>query len=173
MASDEDSEESIEVTEIVADDTNDDNKVINTADTKTLDCTDCIHVMEQVYNGNYMLLPLFAQSLITYLNTDIPNSDNPRILADHVARRGMFVLQKAFELGTNEKDPEIMYKYVNSLKRDMLSILCALLYMQNHMVKSIILFIYIVKTSHEYKVSNQKQYIDFVMIIAFAYIWCV
>ena len=62
----------------------------------------CVQVMEKVFHGQFWLLPLFAQSLISYIYEDIPQHENPRIIAHHVSTRGMYVLQKAMQLDNSE-----------------------------------------------------------------------
>tara|TARA_B100000945_G_scaffold316957_1_gene318861 strand:+ start:1098 stop:1655 length:558 start_codon:yes stop_codon:yes gene_type:complete len=62
----------------------------------------CVQVMEKVFHGQFWLLPLFAQSLISYIYEDIPQNENPRIIAHHISTRGMYVLQKAMQLDNSE-----------------------------------------------------------------------
>ena len=59
---------------------------------------ECIRSMQAVYNGKIWIMPLFAQQLVSYLYEDMPVSDNPRVVAHHLATRGMFVMQKAYQL---------------------------------------------------------------------------
>lgn len=62
---------------------------------------ECVDLMKGLYSGKFWLLPMFAQQLVSYLHEDMPISDNPRVAAHHIATRGMFVLQKAYQLSDN------------------------------------------------------------------------
>jgi hypothetical protein len=68
---------------------------------------ECIKSMQAIYNGKIWMMPLFAQQLVSYLYEDMPVSDNPRVAAHHLATRGMFVMQKAYQLSAqNDENKE-------------------------------------------------------------------
>ena len=63
----------------------------------------CIDLMEKVYHGEFWLLPHFAQSLVTFLYSDAPKTDDPRVVVHHIATRGILVLQKVHEISEKER----------------------------------------------------------------------
>tara|TARA_B100001741_G_scaffold313582_1_gene320451 strand:- start:4997 stop:5563 length:567 start_codon:yes stop_codon:yes gene_type:complete len=67
----------------------------------------CVELIKGLYGGKFWLMPTFAQELVSYLYEDMPNTDNPRVAANHLATRGMFVLQKAYQLSEDSETLKI------------------------------------------------------------------
>tara|TARA_B100001769_G_C21729688_1_gene400991 strand:+ start:64 stop:621 length:558 start_codon:yes stop_codon:yes gene_type:complete len=154
---------------------------------------ECVNTMQDIYDGKFWLLPLFAQQLINFMYTDIPHTDNPRILAHHVSTKGMYVLQKAIQLEKQEKqnEPEILnienkeenreipIKIINkpkySIFRDIVCFSIGFLFGYSSNVKIICLGLimigYIVKTSSEYATlsTNYKNYMLCIYMFMFAF----
>ena len=68
----------------------------------------CVDLIKGLYSGKFWLMPTFAQELVSYLYEDMPNTDNPRVAANHLATRGMFVLQKAYQLSEDSETLKIV-----------------------------------------------------------------
>ena len=66
--------------------------------------SDCVELLIQVQKGKVWLLPAFAQSLFTYLQSDI--SDDPRAAVNSIAVKGMFILNELQSLHEKEKEEE-------------------------------------------------------------------
>jgi hypothetical protein len=145
----------------------------NTSDVivQSSESTKCISLMHEVYNGEYLMLPEFAQSLVTFLHEDTPESDNPRVLANHIAMKGMYVMKKAVQLGNNNTEEIVQGP---SVLRDFIAILCGTIASSQYRQCAILLLAYLVRTSLEYmRLSKQnKQIIDFSFIVCSSYIWC-
>lgn len=59
----------------------------------------CVELMTKVFEGQFLCLPEFAQELITFLYDGVPLNAHPRVVANHIATRGMVILSKAHEVG--------------------------------------------------------------------------
>ena len=139
---------------------------------------ECEQLMERIYDGNYTLVPYFAQKLISYLYEEMPVSDNPRVLCHHIATRGMNIMGKAHKLGEIQKQKEeklqienksnmVQYTYLRDI-----CFLCNGVLLSYQYYNTFILFSYcIYKMCKEYRVSKHAQTIDFVFIIILAYNW--
>lgn len=145
--------------------------------------SDCEKLMEQVYDGNYFLLPLFAQSLISFLYEGMPVSENPRVLGHHIASRGMYILEKAHEMGTSKKQKEIEHdsiQYIESqpykirILRDCTFMLCGAMIQADSYLRALCLLFVLYKYCDEYKLitKDYSQIIDFSFIVFAAYFWC-
>ena len=154
---------------------------------------ECIKSMQGIYNGKIWMMPLFAQQLVSYLYEDMPVSDNPRVAAHHLATRGMFVMQKAYQLSdkttlqmneTTEndeskeslgrienKDKKDNKKYMQSLARESLLILVGWLYGRQQYFLFLILFACICLTHPLYDSisSIKKKYLTCIYVCLVAY----
>lgn len=142
---------------------------------------ECEQLMERIYDGNYLLVPHFAQTLISYLYEDMPASDNPRVLCHHIATRGMNIMGKAHKLGELKKEEEeekkLQLEYKSSIVqftylRDICFLCCGVLWAFKYYNTFTLLLYFIYKTCKEYRITKHAQMIDFIFIIVFAYNWC-
>lgn len=142
---------------------------------------DCEQLMERIYDGNYFLVPYFAQTLISYLYEEMPVSDNPRVLCHHIATRGMNIMSKAHKLGEIQKEKEqqklqledksnntVYYAYLRDV-----SFLSIGVFLSYKYYNTLVLLAYcIYKTCKEYRVTKHTQMIDFMFVIIIAYNLC-
>lgn len=123
----------------------------------------CIQVLEKIYDGDYHLLPVFAQSFITFLYSDMPQSDDPRVFAHHIATKGAYVLGRAVEFSKAEEEKLEAPK--PSIWRDLLCIICGIALGKAY--KSYMSWLgiaFLVRGTHEYhRLSNSTQSI----------VWCI
>ena len=118
---------------------------------------ECVNLLEQIFAGNYLLLPLFAQCFISYLNDDINHDGNPRAFAHGIATKGMFILQKAHEFSRTEEsklkqsEDELGTKHNNDIFRDLLCFSIGCLYVLKNYHIFFILLAYLLYTHDSYK----------------------
>lgn len=113
----------------------------------------CVMLLNQLYNGKFWVLPMFAQSLVNYLCVDLPQHEDPRVMINEVAMRGMFILQKTHELGeekAREEEKKRENGPQNSLYRDMICILIGITFFGNYFPLSCCALVYITSTTKEY-----------------------
>lgn len=122
-------------------------------ETKTLstETAECFELLDKIYRGNYLALPTFAQSLVTYLYTDMPDTDDPRILAQHVATKGMHVLEKVHHMGVVAEEEEAAKVEGPSFWRDAYALTCGALLVMDYMWCAVLGTAYLISTSIEYK----------------------
>ena len=141
---------------------------------------DCEALMQQIYEGNYFLLPVFAQSLISFLYEGMPASDNPRVFGHHIATRGMHILQRAHEMGmtqehnANSKSSIEALPYKGRILRDCVFISCGVAIQAGLYTRALIVLFLSYKFCDEYRLitKNYNQLIDFIFILFVAYFWC-
>ena len=147
--------------------------------------------MQGIYNGKLWMMPLFAQQLVSYLYEDMPVTDNPRVAAHHLATRGMFVMQKAYQLSDktstiqmnetteNDENKESLgrienkdnKKYKQSLARESLLVLVGCLYGRQQYFSFLILLACICLTHPLYDSisSIKKKYLTCIYVCLVAY----
>lgn len=148
---------------------------------KTSTSAKCEELIEEIYRGNYLLLPMFAQNLISFLNEDMPVSDDPRVLAHHIATQGMYMLKKAHELGTKDNEtPNIGNNEDNiiictqNIARDIFFMFFGVMVYTKSNSFSLICILICCKMFDHYKLLYKKntKMFDFIWIVTFAYQWC-
>ena len=148
---------------------------------KTTTNVKCEELIEEIYKGNYLLLPMFAQYLISFLNEDMPESDDPRILGQHIATKGMYMMKKAHELGTkdNETDnvkniEDNMIVLRRKIAHDIFFMFFGVMVYTKSNSFSLICILICCKIFDHYKLLYQKntKMFDFIWIVTFAYQWC-
>ena len=112
----------------------------------TLHQSNCIELMEKVFDGEIWQLPLFAQSLFTFMTESIEDRENedPRMAVHSVATRGMFVLQKAFEL-QEKKIEKVDVSEVKKMNytREISAFFLGILYSQERYILCMVIMPYI------------------------------
>lgn len=139
---------------------------------KSESVVECEALLKEIYDGNYFALPLFAQSLITFLYEGIPDSDNPRIAAEHIAKKGMYLLQKNHELNDNTEKMQYKKYEFKRISRDCFFVILGTAAQRYHYLWSISLVFICLKVFDDYKVHQYRQLFDFAFIIGIAYAWC-
>jgi hypothetical protein len=137
----------------------------------------CVELLKGVYEGKFWLMPLFAQYLVSFLYEDMPENDNPRVAAHHIATRGMYVLQKAYQLSESEdqklqiQNEEHKEKETPYLLRESLLVLAGILYGKTCYFSFLLSFACICSVHPLYNSmsSTTKQYMTLVYVIAVAY----
>ena len=144
------------------------------------------HLMQQIFEGNYLLLPLFAQTLISFLYEEMPRSDNPRILGHHIATRGMHILKTAYDMSKEQEEKEQKEKEQQKLQiqnkpsaniyiRDFTLLLSGLLIGSRHFKSALSLIFILYKMCKDYNklhyLNKYNSLIEFVCITIFAYLF--
>lgn len=144
--------------------------IIETKPEKVCNTFRCDEMLREIYDGNYLLLPNFVHSLISFLYEDIPDSDDPRVLGSHIASRGMYVLQRAHELGNEQKEVEQTKNLTSIITRDIAFFCLGFCTRSRFYLSSFCIFFTIKKMCDEYTFKYDKI-IDYCIIVLLSYIW--
>ena len=154
---------------------------IEKVDTKSTTITDenipCVQIMDKVFKGEVWLLPLFAQSLISFLYEDMPQNPNPRFMAHHVATKGAYVLSEAMKMSKEQEMKEEEKKKIEFQKQSDpiltigLSFACGNFFHAAEYIKFLLCAAYIFKTSqfHDQLPEHNKSYSNYVIFVMIAY----